>query len=1071
MIQEDRTALQTSLGINVVVEAGAGTGKTTLLIDRLCLSVLAQGIPVEKLVALTFTEKAAAEIKTRFIFKLQALLQAVREHTENRTLSLLRSNFNVSDQDIISRAEKALARLDRASIGTIHGFCAEILKAFPLEAGLPPNVQIDEGTQGSNLFEARWNHFLDEELGLSAARKTQWKQVLTEVSLDDLKVFARELCSGKIEQYDYYQYRKMMIGICREKITRAQELIEQFLKNPDKPRAIEKALQWATVSLTRTETFLNDNSMLPDEWEAPTTKPSRPKDWEENAFEEALSLYQFAAKVTPEKQRIFLVAYQLVAPLVALVRQDYREIGLLSFDDLIVKTRNLLRSNFYVRRLLKEKFDVLFIDEFQDTDPVQGELLLFLAEEKPQAAERWQEVKLLPGKLFIVGDPKQSIYRFRGADITAYELFTNLILQQGGKKFFLQRNFRSTPEIIDTANSICSRAMVQQTSFQPAYVPIYTPQTQRCQSVQWLFINAGKTDLSADDFRQNQAEQIARWIKKNVGVTTLKDGRKLAYRDIALLLRASTQTSFYTDAFRRHSIPFNVEVDKDFFRKQEINDFLNFLQVISNPSNKIALAGVLRSPLVGMTDEELYQLSLRGELSLSSSTKDPKAHCAYEMIRKFVSLAGRVSTAELVRRVFEDTFLPQICAAAYEGARSISYLQQLVKLVESYHTQDISDAASFFERLQQEVQENPDLLSVSKSDEALDAVSILTVHKSKGLEFPVVILADLTRQDSAGSADPTHHIFSWQYNMHGLRVGNICDINLAFLEEEQKQHSKCEEIRVLYVSLTRAREKLLLVGDERLRAGKAAAPFVQAGLFPDGEKKIPFVQDGDLVIPITYEEGMAVDAFRYRQPAEKKATSLITDISKWKDCFHARCERYELLKHQAHMSPSEQNELHLLTKAQQEGAALGTLCHHALELLLSQPGLTLDKCLSKATQQHTSPFVEQARSLLKSFIQSPLYKQISACKVLACELPFSYLRSDGNVSSGVVDVLLEKPDGSLWIVDYKTDKVLPGKEDQLLREKYADQLHAYQVAIQKLFQGKKVSASAIFIRTFADVKL
>ena len=136
MITEDRSQVQTRLDVNMVVEAGAGTGKTTLLIDRLCLAVLARGIQVEKLVALTFTEKAAAEIKTRFMDKLQHLIRAVQEHEPDRTLELLQHSFSVSDADIASRAEAALSRLDRTAIGTIHGFCADILKAFPLEAGL-----------------------------------------------------------------------------------------------------------------------------------------------------------------------------------------------------------------------------------------------------------------------------------------------------------------------------------------------------------------------------------------------------------------------------------------------------------------------------------------------------------------------------------------------------------------------------------------------------------------------------------------------------------------------------------------------------------------------------------------------------------------------------------------------------------------------------------------------------------------------------------------------------------------------------------------------------------------------
>ena len=158
--REDRDKVQTVLNVNMVVEAGAGTGKTTLLITRLCLAVLALGVPVEKLVALTFTEKAAAEIKTRLITALHEVLAAARENKPSSVLTLLRERFNVPDDKLIPRAEAALARLDRACVGTIHGFCAEILKTFPLEAGLSPNAEIDSGRKAAQLFDARWNSFL-----------------------------------------------------------------------------------------------------------------------------------------------------------------------------------------------------------------------------------------------------------------------------------------------------------------------------------------------------------------------------------------------------------------------------------------------------------------------------------------------------------------------------------------------------------------------------------------------------------------------------------------------------------------------------------------------------------------------------------------------------------------------------------------------------------------------------------------------------------------------------------------------------------------------------------------------
>lgn len=1072
---EDRLKVQTLLGVNMVVEAGAGTGKTTLLIDRLCLAVLAQGTAVEKLVALTFTEKAAAEIKTRFIFKLQRLVRAVKEGEEDRTLDLLRTYFSVPDGDLVSRAEAALARLDRASVGTIHGFCADILKAYPLDAGLSPNAQIDSGQKAARLFDARWNAFLDAELGLNAPRAEEWKRVLVEISLPDLKDFARELCSGKIEAYDYYGHRELLCGVCLERARRAEELAAPFVQSGKKLRKGEQALLFAAASLRRTAAFLQNASVPPaPEEDAPSFPAVAYKDWEEELFEEARALVAFAAKTAPEKQEIFLAAYGLIKDVTQAVRADYAREGILSFDDLIVKTRNLLQNNLYVRRLLKEKFDALFIDEFQDTDPVQGELLLFLAEEKTSSASRWQDVRLSPGKLFVVGDPKQSIYRFRGADITAYELFTDLILKQGGVKCFLQKNFRSAPEIIDAANAVCSRAMVQETAFQPAYVPIFTDKTVRTSAAGWLFISSEDDAPAADDFRDNQAERIADWIEENVGVMTLADGRKLAYKDIALLTRASTTAGPYTDALRRRGIAFNVETDKDFYRKQEVNDFLNFLRAAADPEDRTALAGILRSPLFGFTDEEIYQIARRGELSLYAKTQDTKLAEAYALLNRFGRRAGRTALKELLEDVLADTFLPEACAAAYEGERTLANLTRLAGLAEGYASDSPASLSQFLSEVQTILEEEPERLGAPAPDDALDAVSVMTVHKSKGLEFPVVILADLSKKDAAAVSQPVRHIFSWRYNMHGLRAGKVCDVNLAFLEEEQKKHGKREEVRVLYVALTRAKEKMLLAADGRKGALKAAGVFAAAGLFPDGETKPPVLTAGELVMPVWYAPYEDPETFRYRHVSAGTAEETAREAEKWRAAYNARRARYEeMLENEKKRSPSELvQHKDSLTPQQRAGAELGTVCHRALELLLSGKEADAAQAAVRAAAQTGVPArAPEAAEMLTAFVQSPLFKEMAACKVLACEMPFSFLAEDGAVESGVMDAVLEAADGTVWVADYKTDRIQPGEEAAVLDKKYRLQLGVYGQAARKLFPGRRVRCSAVFLRTFAAADL
>lgn len=1080
-MQQNRTFIQTATGINLVVEAGAGTGKTTALINRLCMCVLVQGIAVEKLVALTFTEKAAAEIKTRFLFKLQALVAWLRdtsadkeeESEEKKMLDFIHAHFAVKDADLLIRAEEALARLDRASIGTIHGFCAEILKVFPLEAGLSPSAIIDKGAQSIPLFEQRWNRFLDEQLSENSPQADAWKEVLGEVSLADLKEFTQQLCSGKIEKYDYAAATDLLIPLCYAKISRAQALATHYLVGTKKPRKIEKKLSFCVLSLQRSIAYLEGKNPPPltQEDPAPDNKVPCPKDWEEADFNEAVSILRFAAELTPEKQHIFQTAYGLVKEISQEIRSDYQQAGILTFDDLIVKTRNLLRDHLDVRRLLKEKYDALFIDEFQDTDPVQGEMMLFLAEEKQSSATRWQDVKLEKGKLFVVGDPKQSIYRFRGADITAYTLFTDLILAQGGKKCFLQNNFRSFPEIISTANTVCACAMVAQTGFQPNYVPIFTSNPQKHDgAVEWLFLTSPTEKIpTAEVFRHNQAEQIARWIRQHVGQMNLEKGGKLSYKHIAILMYAGTQFSFYTAALRRYGIPFTIERDKDFFRKQEMDDFFNFLQAVADPHNKIALAGVLRSPLGGLTDEELFQLAQCGELSIGAKTKNRKAQACYRLIDKFARLSGRVSIYELVQTILEDTFLPEVCALAYEGERTLTRLRGLLKLMEPDKMQNVSSAASFFLHLREEVAKHPDLISMTDAQEAADCVSLLTVHKSKGLEFPVVILADLTKQDRNTSSSNSH-IFSWQYNMHGFCLGTLRDLNMVFLEEEQKKHERCESVRLLYVALTRAREKLLLVGDERTRGQEGGKPFAQVGLFPSVTDKSV---GKNVKIPVRFFQAFPPEQFRFTQHVSSEESLSVTGLEDWQQHYQDRKQAYEHLQRTSQkQTPSTLTEESLLTTQQQAAAQLGTLCHRVLEFLLTQKQTDLTTAVHAITAlTNTQAREKEVLSILEPFVQSALFAQIRQAHLLACELPFSFSTEQGYVMSGLIDVLLEQADGSLWVVDYKTDKISIGKENEVFDKKYRAQLTCYHEAVQKLFPQRKVRTSAVFLRTFAAVDL
>ena len=1057
ILTEDRFRVRTQLGVNMVVEAGAGTGKTTLLIDRLCFALLAQGIPAPRMVALTFTEKAGAEIKTRLIVKLQAVLRALRNGEKEDTLQVLLEHFGIAKEIILSRAEDALAQLDRSSIGTIHSFCSEILRSYPLEAGLPPNADIDRGPRAKAIFEEEWNHFLDEELGTEAPRAQTWKEVLPYITLPELCECAAQMCSGKIENYDYFAQREKLIQVCHENATRAEQLSYEFVEENKKPRALELALRQAARRFLQAAEWLKTQK-LPSEEETIIVR-SVPKNWDEKSAEEAQALLRFSASADPAVQQRVLTVYRLLERLVQKVRHRYTAEGILSFDDLIVKTRSLLKHNLWVRRQLQESFDVFFIDEFQDTDPVQGELLLFLAEQKGAGAQSWQEVKLQAGKLFVVGDPKQSIYRFRGADITAYELFTDLILKQGGQKAYLRQNFRSEKEIVALANDVCSVVMTEKPAFQPFYEPIFTHKQELSQAAE-LVVMLGQEMLSADDYRENQAQFIAHWIEKNVGKMTLRNGRKLAYKDIVLLFRSATTLNAYTNALRRANIAFSVEEDRDFYHRQEVSDLLNLLRCINDPEDKIALAGVMRSPLGALTDEEVYQAFARKEQNFFKSSQNEKLERLFVQLRQFVSRAGKEPLYQFLKSLLQESFLSEACALAYDGEKSMETLEKIVSLAGSYSLEQSATLGQFLSRIEELMNQELGRLTALTEKEATDAVSIMTVHKSKGLEFPVVILADISKKD-VSSGKKSKYLYSWKYDLHGMRVGKYADINLAWLEEEQYLHARCEEVRILYVALTRAREKILVVGNEKIEDKTIASMFMRAGRYPYWDKRDPLLGEED-GLRVRYEESVNPDHFIYRQKADSQDLKKELTLQSQQENIQRRREAYQRLLNEVSLqAPSLMAEQ--AGAQDQQAMALGSVIHGALARVWSVPQEGVEKALTFAAMAlQRADLLPQAREILTPYFSSALFQQLRLMKTLAVEMPFAEKQGQVMVR-GVIDLLLEDQDATVWVIDYKTDHVDSASLPQAA-QKYMTQMAAYKQAAQLLYPSKKIRSAVIFVR-------
>ncbi|MBI3449171.1 MAG: UvrD-helicase domain-containing protein [Acidobacteria bacterium] len=630
----------TVLDRNLVVTAGAGTGKTALLVER-TLNLLAGPLaqPVDSLALITFTDKAAAELRQRLASALdelralgaagEPLPSAPAKRTEaQRAWAWLRGEAGVAAASIDSRARAALAELDGATVSTIHAFCTEILRRHPREAGVDPSFQIDEGASSDQIFEEEWESFLLEELRMESRRADLWRRaLLLPGALDSVRSLARSLASfalpamplgppvpaplrdlfgdeaGAIRDraLQFVAKAAPMNRNMKDFLSATADLLNAFLKRgPEEMRLVTSPLS------------------LDDYLKKKKIEPGAKLDPAEAAEASDIkrrgeALVALLARIDEPRVALLLEA---AAPLAARARERLLATGLVTYDALLRLARNLIAENVPVRRALAARWRTILVDEFQDTDPLQYEILFFLCEEESTAARDAYAARLAPGRLFIVGDPKQSIYRFRGADIEAFQRAVGRVIECGGERLSLSVSYRSPAAILDPVNRIFSEWIGPRAGGEEAYEPEYEPiesarEDETAGGDPCVEIWSVPVEGSADDRRRGEAQAIASWISAAAGKKAAT-GTPLRFRDIAILFRALTPAPLYTQAMRNAGIPFVVEGGRDFYVRQEIGDLVSFLRAAVNPNDGASVLAVMRSPLGGVTDVELARYASAG---------------------------------------------------------------------------------------------------------------------------------------------------------------------------------------------------------------------------------------------------------------------------------------------------------------------------------------------------------------------------------------------------------------------------------------------------------------------------
>ena len=1012
-----RERAATVMDRNLVVTAGAGTGKTTLLVDRITHLLFRQPdpVPIGGIVALTFTNKAANEMKVRLHDRLRLWLSLdpTRESSgrgasrEREQLSKIRSTYGVSLAQLRELAKPALHDLEKSQVGTIHSFAAHVLRLYPYEGGVDPEFIEDEGSRFAEHVEREWRLWLDRELGSDGPAHAAWREALAAVSLNDIRELAERLCRDLVPLD--------VVGECvawerngdapPEAVRRwAASLRDRGLSlraaHP-KTHTLERMLDAATATLAR---WASDGA-LGDE--ARTLSPDLDRDVPGKTTTWTKEEYAAAKTVIGTAKRLSAATLVPLAPLMErlldfarVCRRRFVEGGAVSFDGLLARARDLLRDHPHVRGALQRQYQAILVDEFQDTDPVQYELVLYLAEAPGQTAARWQDVRLQPGKLFVVGDPKQSIYAFRRADMEAYDRVIDGVVLAGGasgESHVLQTNFRSHAGLLGPVNACFNRLFPSESikGLQPrneALIPVsVSAPVESDEGVCVRLVRPAAAEADTEIATRCEAESLARWLADEVlGRQTLREGEApvaVQPRHVALLLRTLTASRDYVEALRRYGIPYVTEGEKHFFARQEVIDAGNLLRACLLPHDELSLAAVLRSPVGGLTDRELHALVAAGRLDFR---RDPpvalrSAQRCYRVLRELHEALPRLPVAAGVDRLFEAAPLLELAAASLDGEQAVANLRKLRLLLIKAADQPGVTWRAVLHRLQLWIEDRPDEAESPLSEEGTEsldptgAVRVLSIHKAKGLEFPMVILAGL-HKGTDKREDRIAVYQDWASGLVGVQVGDYRTVGGLYAAAKLAERQRAEERRILYVAMTRAKRRLILSAG--LPSGRGARSDHGLALIGEGwgldltEIASGSIEIGETRVRVDVVEGDDVPLTRlgHEETWSAEATIGGSLIERW-DRRAARwaaaqtAPRYLTATGLAQrLRPPTQGASARIGSSQSGGIQLGTLVHRVLERWdfskgleqLEALGIEVDDLVTDDRQRRRDPLEEAA---------------------------------------------------------------------------------------------------------------
>jgi len=1033
-----RKMIRERLDINLLVEAGAGSGKTESLAGRMVETVACGICSVEQIAAVTFTRKAASELRGRF-----------RQELESRATE-------ESDPVRRDRILNAMRGMERMFAGTIHSFCAHLLRERPVEAGLAPGFREIEEPEDALLRRRFWRDYI--ELAQSSRSPAFLELLAAEVRPADLDDAFRTICAHPDVEFPagsasvpdisqpwaaldrfWHGLKKLCPADVEESTCKVQALMRAFdprLRHADRKRPAVLA-------------------NLVAQWSGNKTVVKKYWDGQGSEAEALIAAFQ-AQTVEPFLQAWREFVYRIALTLLVDARDwaagQRRRSAVLNFADLLLFATRLVRDNHAVRDALQRKYQHIFVDEFQDTDPMQAELLFLLGAE-PGSDDDWTRVQLRPGALFLVGDPKQSIYRFRRADIEVYQMARRKIEQGGGAIVVLTTCFRSGAAICNWANGVFSNLFPRQASLQQPGFERLDEGAEDPESAAGALRLVHDASIGQREVPAADAAAIAAYI-----LTEVEAGRR-EWGDFLLLTRRKAgRLGVYAEALESAHVPYEVSGSGGLLESDYVQVLLSILFVLTHPDDGIALAGVLRGMCFGLSDPQLYEYRKSGGVILMSApvpdeAVDPVA-CAIRTLQRWRPLVRSLPAGAAIELILEQSgLLAKAAAASAGGAEAGKLVYALDCLRAACETgMTLGDAVKALEESGEEDESDAPVLEPGRRD----VVRVMNLHKAKGLEGKVVFLADplggvkmraeLQIAREAGTARGylaiTKAKGDWGKEILALPAGwdTRSATELSFVA--------AEETRLLYVAATRARETLVV----SQWAGKPRSVVLPWRPLDD------FLTTRPPLKTKTQAEPRAAVLPDLSEPSRRTAQqfreSRLAAIKV--PCF----ETFPISALASHITAGSAGDVY-----GPGGIDWGSLIHTLLEYAVCNLASTR-RDLEMVARWHLgddsalTESIPAALDTTETVRASEFWQRVSSAEERLTEVPIGAPWDDQVpprvLAKGIIDLILCTPEG--WqIIDYKTDVL---SLDQLV-EQYCEQLRAYARIWEKI-TGQRVSFAGIY---------